>query len=82
MSILSEEVILGIFATCHKGRLYSQDMAQGVSHRNCKVLQRGDGYGYSLVAKKDATGTPPKPRNAAHSTLCLTGLKAEVSRTI
>lgn len=29
MSILSEEEILGIFATCHKGRLYPQDMVQG-----------------------------------------------------
>jgi len=55
-------------------------LVQGISHRHCKVLQRGDGYGYSLVANNYVTGTPPKPRSAAHSTLCLPGLKAEVSR--
>lgn len=60
----------------------STGLVQGVSHRYCTVVQRGDGYGYSLVVKKDATGTLPKPRNAAHSTLCLPGLKAEVSRAI
>ena len=38
----------------------STGLVQGVSHRYCKVLQRGDGYGYSLVAKMDATGTPPQ----------------------
>ena len=57
-------------------------LVQGVSHRYCKVLQRGDGYGYSLVAYKDVTGTPPKARNATHSALCLPGLKAEDSRAI
>ena len=35
-------------------------LVQGISHRYCKVVQRGDGYGYSLVAKMDATGTPPQ----------------------
>jgi 5-methylcytosine-specific restriction endonuclease McrA len=28
-------------------------LVQGVAHRYCTVVQRGDGYGYSLVAKKD-----------------------------
>ncbi|MFZ3139346.1 RNA-guided endonuclease IscB [Polaromonas sp.] len=32
-------------------------LVQGVSHRYCTVVQRGDGYGYQLVAKTDATGT-------------------------
>ena len=36
-------------------------LIQGVSHRYCTVVQRGDGYGYSPVAKTDAIGTPPKP---------------------
>ena len=27
-------------------------LVQGVSHRYCTVVQRGDGYGYSLVAKR------------------------------
>jgi 5-methylcytosine-specific restriction endonuclease McrA len=34
-------------------------VVQGISHKHCKVVQRADGYGYSLVAKTDATGTPP-----------------------
>jgi 5-methylcytosine-specific restriction endonuclease McrA len=34
-------------------------VVQGISHRHCKLIQRADGYGYSLVAKTDATGTPP-----------------------
>ncbi len=38
----------------------SSGLVQGISHRYCTVVQRGDGYGYSLVAKTDATGTPPK----------------------
>lgn len=59
-----------------------QGLIQGISHRYCKVLQRGDGYGYSLVAYKDVIGTPPKLRNAAHSSLCLPGLMAEVSRVL
>jgi 5-methylcytosine-specific restriction endonuclease McrA len=55
-------------------------LVQGVSHRYCAVVQRGDGYGYQLVAKTDATGTPPQPRNTSCSALYLPGLKAGVSR--
>ena len=36
-------------------------LVQGVSHHHCTMVQHGDGYGYSLVGKADATGTPPKP---------------------
>ena len=49
----------------------SQGVIQGISHRYCTVVQRADGYGYSLVARMDATGTPPKqgplcgPRSAS-----------------
>jgi hypothetical protein len=43
-----------------------QGVVQGISHKHCKVVQRADGYGYSLVAKMDATGTPPK-----QGTLCV-----------
>lgn len=57
-----------------------QGAIQGVSHRHCKIIQRGDGYGYSTVAKMDVTGTPPKHRNASRSALYLPGLNAEVSR--
>ena len=38
----------------------SNGLVQGVSHRYCTVVQRGDGYGYQLVAKTDVTGTPPQ----------------------
>ena len=44
------------------------------------MVQRGDGYGYSLVAKTDVRGTPPQHRDASHPALYLPGLKAEVSR--
>ena len=37
----------------------SAGLVQGVSHRYCTVVQRGNGYGYSLVAKTDVRGTPP-----------------------
>jgi 5-methylcytosine-specific restriction endonuclease McrA len=30
-------------------------LVQGVAHRYCTVVQRGDGYGYSLVAKMDGS---------------------------
>jgi 5-methylcytosine-specific restriction endonuclease McrA len=55
-------------------------LVQGVSHRYCTIVQRGDGYGYQLVAKTDATGTPPKQWDASHPALYLPGLKAGVSR--
>jgi 5-methylcytosine-specific restriction endonuclease McrA len=56
---------------CHIGRVAvrasgsfniqtSNGLVQGVSHRYCTVVQRGDGYSYQLVAKTDATGTPPQ----------------------
>jgi 5-methylcytosine-specific restriction endonuclease McrA len=48
-----------------------QGVVQGISHKHCRVIQRADGYGYSLVATMDAIGTPPKqgtlrvPRSAS-----------------
>ena len=59
----------------------STGLVQGVSHRYCTVVQRGNGYGYSQVAKMDVRGTPPQHRGASHPALYLPGLKAEVSRT-
>ncbi len=46
-------------------------LVQGVSHRYCTVVQRGAGYGYSLVAKMDVRGTPPQRRDASHPALYL-----------
>ena len=57
-----------------------QGAVQGISHRHCKIVQRGDGYGYSLVAKMDVTGEPPKQRNASCSALYLPAINGEVSR--
>lgn len=53
-------------------------VVQGVGHRHCKVLMRGDGYGYFLVAhnRKDSESRGDAKRRA----LSLPGLKAEVSR--
>lgn len=59
-----------------------QGLIQGVSHRHCTIVQRGDGYGYQLAAKTDATGAPPKQRDASHPALYLPGLKTGVSRAI
>ena len=58
----------------------SAGLVQGIAHRHCKVVQRADGYGYSMVAKMDATGAPPKAGTLARSALYLPGLNAGVSR--
>jgi hypothetical protein len=47
----------------------STGLVQGVSHRYCTVVQRGNGYGYSLVAKTDVRGTPPQHRDASSRAL-------------
>jgi 5-methylcytosine-specific restriction endonuclease McrA len=60
----------------------AKGVVQGISHKHCRIIQRSDGYGYSTVANTDATGSPPKPRNAAHSALSLPALKDRVSRAI
>lgn len=57
-------------------------LVQGVSHRFCTVVQRGDGYGYSLVAKTNVIGTPPQHGDASHPALYLPALKGGVSRAI
>ena len=53
------------------------EVVQGISHKHCQVLQRGDGYGYSRIATpKGEAGVG----RAQHGALSLPGLKAEVSR--
>ncbi|MBX9936892.1 MAG: HNH endonuclease [Burkholderiaceae bacterium] len=57
-------------------------VVQGISHKHCRVIQRGDGYGY-FFNRADNTGREQvraKARNAARSALCLPGMNAEVSR--
>lgn len=57
-----------------------QGVVQGVSHRHCRMLQRGDGYAYStgqLVAQTKGDAGMGAARAAA---LSLHGLNAVVSR--
>ena len=55
------------------------EVVQGVSHKHCRLIQRGDGYGYSRIAiSKGDAGVGHVSRAA----LSLPGLKAEVSRAI
>jgi hypothetical protein len=61
----------------------SNGVVQGVAHRYCTVMQRGDGYSYSRVATMDATkGTPPQHRDALHPALSLPAVNDRVSRAI
>ncbi|CAN7222296.1 RNA-guided endonuclease IscB [Cupriavidus necator] len=51
---------------------------QGISYKHCKLMQRGDGYGYSLIA---LTHKESEDRgDALRRALSLPSLKAEVSR--
>jgi hypothetical protein len=43
-----------------------EGVVQGVSHRHCTLLQRGDGYGYQQQSKSDAGRD-----RASHDALCL-----------
>ncbi len=57
-------------------------VVQGISHKHCRVTQRGDGYGYFLN-RADNTGREqarPQTTDAAHPALYLPGMNAEVSR--
>ena len=41
-----------------------QGLIQGISHRHCKIVQRGDGYGYQQVAfMEDVYKNPQKTRS-------------------
>lgn len=50
---------------------------QGISHRCCRVLARGDGYSYQLVAQ-----TSENRGDASYRALSLPDLKGRVSRAI
>lgn len=66
------QVPTGKKAGCHVGRVAVRatgsfniqtigGVVQGISHRYCRVLQRADGYGYSLNPKSTAVGTHHAP---------------------
>lgn len=57
-----------------------QGVVQGISHRHCRVIQRGDGYGYSQVAKMESEQVSHKARNTSRSALYLTAINGGVSR--
>ncbi|MEO8837588.1 MAG: HNH endonuclease, partial [Herbaspirillum sp.] len=63
--------------------IQTQDgVVQGVSHRHCGLVQRGDGYGYSIgIARKElCEQVNAKAGTASLSALHLPGMNAEVSR--
>ncbi len=51
---------------------------QGISHKYCRLLQRGDGYGYQI--QQFSKGTAGNTGVLTHATLSLSGLNAGVSR--
>lgn len=57
-------------------------VAQGISHRHCRIVQRGDGYGYTLNSKdSSAQKGDVGDGRAAHAALSLPDLKVGISRT-
>ncbi len=56
----------------------AEGVVQGISHKHCTLLQRGDGYGY----QQQQSNTDVGRGRAAHDALCLPGMNAEVSRAI
>ena len=59
-------------------------VVQGISHKHCRLIQRGDGYGY-FFNRADNTSREqarPKATDAVHPALCLPALKDGVSRAI
>lgn len=74
---------------CYRGRVAiratgsfniqtADGVVQGISHRHCTLLQRGDGYGY----QQQQSNTDAGRDRAAHDALCLPGMNAGVSRAI
>jgi 5-methylcytosine-specific restriction endonuclease McrA len=58
-------------------------VVQGISYKHCRLLQRGDGYGYQLQKSlKGTAGKEERARGLAPATLSLPGLNAGVSRVI
>ncbi|BDC39291.1 hypothetical protein PTKU15_25880 [Paraburkholderia terrae] len=54
-------------------------VVQGINHRHCRLVQRGDGYAYSLQSTDSYQGDAGIC-GAAHAALSLPGLNPEVSR--
>ena len=55
----------------------TQNVIQGVSHSHCKIIQRSDGYGYSIIApQREVSGNLG---HASRAALSIPGINAEVS---
>jgi hypothetical protein len=59
----------------------SSGAVQGISFQHCKIIQRGDGYRYSLSSTQDSKSQAIKGR-ALHGTLSLPDINDQVSRAI
>ena len=57
-------------------------VVQGISHRYCTLIQRGDGYSYSLQPKDSFRQGDAGVGRASHAALSLPGINAGVSRAI
>lgn len=57
-------------------------VVQGISHRHCTLIQRGDGYAFSLQPKDSLRQGDAGDGRAAHAALSLPGMNARVSRAI
>ena len=57
-------------------------VVQGISHKHCRIVQRGDGYAYALNPMDSFTPKGAGLGRAAPAALSLPGLKDEVSRAI
>ena len=57
-------------------------VVQGISHKHCRVIQRGDGYGYFFNRADNARREQARPKttDAAHPALYLPALNGGVSR--
>ena len=77
-TIIKAVVPTGKKAGCHQGRVAvratgsfniqtREGVVQGISHRHCTRVQRGDGYGY----QQQQSNTDARGGRAAHDALCL-----------
>jgi 5-methylcytosine-specific restriction endonuclease McrA len=57
-------------------------VVQGISHKYCRLVQRGDGYGYFLNHKDSHLKGDASAGRASHAALSLPGMNARVSRAI
>jgi len=57
-------------------------VVQGISHRHCTLIQRGDGYAYSLQPRDSFRQEDAGDGRALHAALSLPGMNAGVSRAI